>query len=88
MWPRAVEELKVLKYSMKDFLEEWKKQIPVVEAEELAKAALKDISPLLDEWLIVWDKLDEALTHDSSRHTMERAAAHMLYEWASLVALI
>ena len=29
------EELKSLKYSMKDFLEEWKKQIPVVEAEEL-----------------------------------------------------
>lgn len=58
------------------------------ETEKKAKAALKDISPLLDEWLIVWDKLDEALTHDSSRHTMERAAAHMLYEWASLVALI
>ena len=30
-------ELKDLKYSMKDFLEEWKKQLPVVEAEELAK---------------------------------------------------
>ena len=36
------EELKSLKYSMKDFLEEWKKQIPVVEAEELVKA---DSSP-------------------------------------------
>ena len=30
-------ELKELKYSMKDFLEEWKKQLPIVEAEELAK---------------------------------------------------
>lgn len=36
------EELKDLKYKMKEFLEEWKKQIPVVEAEELAKA---DASP-------------------------------------------
>ena len=31
------DELKDLKYSMKDFLEEWKKQIPVVEQEELQK---------------------------------------------------
>ncbi len=45
MWPRAVEELKVLKYSMKDFLEEWKKQIPVVEAEELAKADASSNNP-------------------------------------------
>ncbi len=31
------DELKELKYSMKDFLEEWKKQIPVVKQEELQK---------------------------------------------------
>ena len=30
-------ELKDLKYSMKDFLEEWKKQVEIVQAEELAK---------------------------------------------------
>ncbi len=31
------DELKDLKYSMKVFLEEWRKQLPIVEAEELAK---------------------------------------------------
>ena len=31
------DELKDLKYNMKDFLEEWKRQLPIVEAEELAK---------------------------------------------------
>ena len=31
------DELKDLKYSMKDFLEEWKKQIPIVEQEELQR---------------------------------------------------
>lgn len=31
------EELKELKYNMKDFIEEWKKQLPIIEAEELAK---------------------------------------------------
>ncbi len=30
-------ELAEVKYSMKDFLEEWKRQIPIVEAEELSK---------------------------------------------------
>ena len=31
------DELKELKYNMKDFLEEWKRQLPIVEAEEMAK---------------------------------------------------
>ena len=31
------DELKDLKYIMKDFLEEWKKQIPIVEQEELQR---------------------------------------------------
>ena len=35
-------ELKDLKYSMKDFLEEWKKQVEIVQAEELAKL---EVSP-------------------------------------------
>lgn len=74
----------------KEALEEIGKEIEPEfnETEKKAEAALKDISPLLDKWVVVWDKLDEALTHDSSRHAMERAAAHMLYEWASLVASI
>ena len=39
------EELKDLKYSMKDFLEEWRKQIPIVEAEELAKLEVSPNNP-------------------------------------------
>ena len=39
------EELKDLKYNMREFLEEWKKQIPVVEAEELAKAEASPNNP-------------------------------------------
>ena len=39
------EELKDLKYSMKDFLEEWRKQIPIVEAEELAKLEASPNNP-------------------------------------------
>ena len=39
------EELDDVKYIMKDFLEEWKKQIPVVEAEELAKIEASPNNP-------------------------------------------
>lgn len=38
-------ELKELKYSMKEFLEEWKKQLPIVEAEELAKIEASPNNP-------------------------------------------
>ena len=31
------DDMKDIKYSMKEFLEEWKKQLPIVEKEELAK---------------------------------------------------
>lgn len=39
------DELKELKYEMKDFLVEWKKQLPVVEAEELAKLEASPNNP-------------------------------------------
>ena len=39
------DELKELKYNMKDFLEEWKKQLPIVEAEELAKYEVSPNNP-------------------------------------------
>jgi len=39
------DEMKDLKYSMKDFLEEWKKQLPIVEAEELAKLEASPNNP-------------------------------------------
>ena len=39
------DELKDLKYSMKDFLEEWKRQLPIVEAEELAQLEASPNNP-------------------------------------------
>ena len=86
----CVKAIDVAVKGYKESLEEIGKEVELgfYENAKEAEAALKDISPLLDKWLVVWDKLDEALTHDSSRHAMERAAAHMLYEWASLVASI
>lgn len=39
------DELKDLKYSMKDFIDEWKKQLPIVEAEELAKLEVSPNNP-------------------------------------------
>jgi hypothetical protein len=39
------DELKDLKYSMKDFLEEWKKQIPIVEQEELQRLEASENQP-------------------------------------------
>lgn len=39
------DELKDVKYSMKEFLEEWKNQIPIVEQEELAKLEASTNNP-------------------------------------------
>lgn len=39
------DELKELKYNMKDFLEEWKKQLPIVKAEELANLEASPNNP-------------------------------------------
>lgn len=39
------EELKDVKYNMKAFLEEWRKQLPVVQAEELAKLEASPNNP-------------------------------------------
>ena len=48
------DELKELKYSMKDFLEEWRRQLPIVEAEELARL---DASPNNPEKRITPDSI-------------------------------
>ena len=39
------EELKDVKYNMKAFLEEWRKQLPIVQAEELAKLEVSPNNP-------------------------------------------
>ena len=49
------------------------------------KSAMQELKPIVDEWIILLDKLDDALTHDGNRHSAERAASYMLMKWASIV---
>ena len=46
---------------------------------------MQELKPIVDEWIILLDKLDDALTHDGNRHSAERAASYMLMKWASIV---
>ena len=46
---------------------------------------IDELRPIMKEWIVTLDKLDNELTHDSSRHTVERAASHMIMKWASIV---
>lgn len=46
---------------------------------------IRDLRPVMDEWIVVMDKLDEELTHDLNRHDVERAASYMLMKWSSIV---
>lgn len=47
---------------------------------------IKELRPLLKGWIKHWEITDEALTRDATRNQMERAAAYVLIEWASLVS--
>ena len=49
------------------------------------QATIKELRPIIDKWVILMDKVDEELTHDSTRHFVERAAAYMLMQWASII---
>ena len=49
------------------------------------KTATKELKPIVDEWIVLLDKLDDALTHDYNRHSVERTASYMLMKWASIV---
>ena len=49
------------------------------------RAAIEELRPIMVEWINLMDKVDNELTHDSSRHTIERAASTMLMKWASIV---
>ena len=55
------EEMKDVKYNMKEFLEEWRKQLPIVEAEELAKI---EASPNNPESRITPDHITRLGTND------------------------
>ena len=49
------------------------------------KSTTQKLKPIVDEWITLLDKLDDALTHDGNRHHVERAASYMLIMWASIV---
>ena len=49
------------------------------------KSAMHELKPIVDEWIVLLDKLDDALTHDGNRHSAERAASNMLIKWAGVV---
>jgi hypothetical protein len=55
------------------------------EAIRETKSAMQELKPIMDEWIVLLDKLDDALTRDGSRHSVERAASYMLMKWASIV---
>ena len=45
----------------------------------------QELRPIVDEWIMLLDQLDEALTHDNNRYSVERAASYMIMKWASIV---
>lgn len=49
------------------------------------KVTIEELRPIIKKWIILMDKVDDALTHDGSRHSVERAASYMLMKWASIV---
>ncbi len=49
------------------------------------EAAVRDLRPMVDEWIRLMGKVDEELTSDGRHHSMERAASYMLMKWASMV---
>ena len=49
------------------------------------KSTTQKLRPIVDEWIALLDKFDDALTHDGNRHHVERAASYMLIMWASIV---
>lgn len=49
------------------------------------KVTIAELRPVIKKWIILMDKVDDELTHDGSRHSVERAASYMLMKWASIV---
>ncbi len=56
-----------------------------VETVKETETAIRELRPIIDEWVSLMDKVDDELTHDYSRHSVERAATYMLMKWASIV---
>ena len=34
------------------------------------KSATQELKPIVDEWIVLLDKLDDVLTHDGNRHSV------------------
>ena len=49
------------------------------------ETAVRDLRPMIDEWIRLMGKVDEELTSDGRHHSMERSASFMLMKWASMV---
>jgi hypothetical protein len=49
------------------------------------QTTIEELRPIINKWIILMDKVDYELTHDSSRHSIERAASYMMMKWASIV---
>ena len=49
------------------------------------ETVVRDLRPMIDEWIRLMGKVDEELTSDGRHHSMERAASFMLMKWASMV---
>lgn len=49
------------------------------------KLMIKELRSIVHEWVDLIDKVDEELTYDGSRYSIERAASYMLMRWASIV---
>lgn len=56
-----------------------------IETIKETKNAIKELRPIVKEWICLLDKLDDEITHDNSRHHVERAASYMIMKWASIV---
>ena len=55
------------------------------ETAEGIELCIDDLSPLLKEWIVLWDKIDSKVNHSGSRHEMKRAASDMLIKWSDIV---
>ena len=56
-----------------------------IETVRETKSAIVELRPLVREWIVILDKLDDSLTYDANRHSVERAASYMLMKWSSFV---
>jgi len=74
--------------SQKPYFREDEKEARQMYDEEVkeAETAIRELQPLVDEWIVLMDEFDYEFTSDGARHSVERAASFMLIKWASIVS--